>query len=65
MPGSRTPFTGAQQLRAHAIDLFELADVLEEPPANTTAVEQRTACIEELGEKIWAVGRGRRPLGWR
>jgi len=65
MPGSCTPFTGAQQLRALAIDLLELADVLEVPPADTTAVEQRITCIQELGEKVFAVGRGRRPLGWR
>lgn len=65
MPRLRTPFTGAQQLRALAIDLLEMADVLEVPPADTMAVEQRVACIEALGEKVWAVGRGRRPLGFR
>lgn len=40
MPGSRTAFTRAQQLRALTIDLLELTDVLVDPPTNDTAVEQ-------------------------
>lgn len=65
MPGSRTPLTGAQQLRAIAVDMLVLADVLDEPPADTTAVEQRVGAIEEMAQRTWTVGRGRPPIGWK
>jgi hypothetical protein len=59
MPGSCTPLTGAQQLRAIAVDMLLLADVLDEPPADTTAVEQRIDAIEEMAQRTRAIGRGR------
>lgn len=65
MPGSSAPLSGAQRLRALAVEMLGVADVLDEPPADTTDVERRIAAIEGLAERTWEVGRGRRPLGWR
>ncbi|MBB4619135.1 hypothetical protein [Sphingomonas abaci] len=64
MPGSRTPLTGAQQLRAIAVDMLVMADILDEPPADTAAVEHRVGAIEKMAMRTWTVGRGRPPMGW-
>lgn len=65
MAGSSQPFTAAQRLRAIALDILEVAEIAEQPSPTTVAAECRAAAIEELAMMLWAVGRGRRPLGWR
>lgn len=63
MPDPSVPLTGAQRMRTLARAALDIADRMDEPSGITNA-EAIIADTEACALDIWAVGRGRRPIGF-